>query len=196
MSKETIEKKIKRDIKFSNALEEVLDEYFPKMYEETPEKIANKRSEALMLFAEANILHNQALLSQEKELKGEIGKHYITLMNQALGDTELPEKVWKKIAKVNQLILDNNMEKELEELIDECINIASKVMQCKYSFKLSQFNAQDSGCIATIDLVQWGESKEVPPDFELSKRGHGETKKEAVIDLLKELKDYHFNQKQ
>jgi len=33
-------------------------------------------------------------------------KLYITLMNQALGDTELPEGVWKKIAKVNQLILD------------------------------------------------------------------------------------------
>jgi len=30
----------------------------------------------------------------------------VTLFQQALGDTELPESVWKKIAKVNQLILD------------------------------------------------------------------------------------------
>jgi hypothetical protein len=30
-------------------------------------------------------------------------------MNQALGDTELPEDVWKKIAKVNQLILDKHI---------------------------------------------------------------------------------------
>jgi len=42
-------------------------------------------------------------------LEGErerVGKRYITLINQAIGDTKLPEDVWKKIAKVNQLILD------------------------------------------------------------------------------------------
>lgn len=34
-------------------LEKVLDEGFPKIYEEGPEKIANKRGPALALFAEA-----------------------------------------------------------------------------------------------------------------------------------------------
>ena len=41
-----------------------------------------------------------------KEERERVGKRYITLMNQAIGDTKLPEDVWKKIAKVNQLILD------------------------------------------------------------------------------------------
>jgi len=40
------------------------------------------------------------------EERERVGKRYITLMNQAIGDTKLPEDVWKKIAKVNQLILD------------------------------------------------------------------------------------------
>jgi len=40
-----------------------------------------------------------------REEREQAGKRYITLMNQAIGNTELPEEVWKKIAKVNQLIL-------------------------------------------------------------------------------------------
>ena len=36
----------------------------------------------------------------------ELAERYITLMNVALGDTKLPEDVWKKIATANQLILD------------------------------------------------------------------------------------------
>lgn len=40
-------------------LEEVLDEYFPKMWEEGPAKIANKRSEALALFIKAVMLTRQ-----------------------------------------------------------------------------------------------------------------------------------------
>ena len=46
-------------------------------------------------------LHQELQKAREEQ-----GKRYITLMNQALGETELPEDVWKKIAKVNQLILD------------------------------------------------------------------------------------------
>lgn len=31
----------------------------------------------------------------------------VTLYMQALGDTKLPECVWKKVARVNQLVLDD-----------------------------------------------------------------------------------------
>ncbi len=60
-------KKTKIDNEFFNTLEETLDEYFPKMHEETPEKIANKRSGALMLFVEANRLHNKSLQEHEQQ---------------------------------------------------------------------------------------------------------------------------------
>lgn len=46
------------------------------------------------------------ILEAERQKREEQAKRYITLMNQALGETELPEDVWKKIARVNQLILD------------------------------------------------------------------------------------------
>jgi len=46
------------------------------------------------------------------------GKRYITLMNQAIGNTELPEDVWKKIAKVNQLILDNHSEPKTDSIVE------------------------------------------------------------------------------
>jgi hypothetical protein len=56
---------------------------------------------------EKNKTNFQEAIHQElQKAREEQGKRYITLMNQALGETELPEDVWKKIAKVNQLILD------------------------------------------------------------------------------------------
>src|SRR3990167_7240245 len=60
-----IEKTIK---KFKVELEEVLDEYFPKIEEEGPEKIANKRGQALALYSTAVLLFTQALKNQEKEV--------------------------------------------------------------------------------------------------------------------------------
>ena len=42
-------------------LEEVLDEHFPKIYEEGPEKIAVKRGAALMLYGEAMMLAKDAI---------------------------------------------------------------------------------------------------------------------------------------
>ena len=48
----------------------------------------------------------EATLQDERQKREKQGKRYITLINQALGETELPESVWKKIARVNQLILD------------------------------------------------------------------------------------------
>ena len=60
-----IEKVIK---KFKIELEEVLDEYFPKIEEESPEKIANKRGQALALYSTAVLLFTQALHNKEKEV--------------------------------------------------------------------------------------------------------------------------------
>src|SRR3990167_6827375 len=60
-----IEKTIK---KFKVELEEVLDEYFPKIEEEGPEKIANKRGQALALYSTAVLLFAQALKNKEKEV--------------------------------------------------------------------------------------------------------------------------------
>ncbi len=37
-------------------------------------------------------------------------KKIVTLYMLAIGDTKLPEKVWKKIAKVNKIVLDKNHE--------------------------------------------------------------------------------------
>lgn len=47
------------ETKFKESLEETLDEYFPKIEEETPEKIVNKRGEALMLFTKALLLFRE-----------------------------------------------------------------------------------------------------------------------------------------
>lgn len=48
-----------RDQEFFSRLEEVLDEQFPKIEEEGPEKKANRRGAALILFVEANRIHNE-----------------------------------------------------------------------------------------------------------------------------------------
>mgnify|MGYP001614440484 FL=1 len=49
-------------------LEEVLDEYFPKIYEEGPEKIAVKRGAALMLYGEAMVLAQKAIEDSTTEI--------------------------------------------------------------------------------------------------------------------------------
>ena len=72
---------------YKRKLEEVLDEYFPKMYEETPAKIANKRSQALMLYTEA-------VLNFRKELEardGEVGKEAV-IMTGELRDSLHPHE--------------------------------------------------------------------------------------------------------
>jgi len=46
----------------------VLDEYFPKIEEESPEKIANKRGQELALYSTAVLLFAQALKNKEKEV--------------------------------------------------------------------------------------------------------------------------------
>lgn len=53
---------------FKIELEAVLDEYFPKIEEESPEKIANKRGQALALYSTAVLLFAQALKNKEKEV--------------------------------------------------------------------------------------------------------------------------------
>lgn len=50
-------------------LEEVLDEHFPKIYEEGPEKIAVKRGAALMLYGEAMMLAQKAIEDSIKDYK-------------------------------------------------------------------------------------------------------------------------------
>ncbi len=59
---------LERDQKFFEELEEVLDEYFPKVEEEGEEKRLMKRGEALMLFSAANEIHSRLLLSQRQSL--------------------------------------------------------------------------------------------------------------------------------
>lgn len=65
---------------FKTKLEEVLDEYFPKIEEEGPTKIANKRGPALVLFSEAVILARQAVQEERKkereEVKNILASHY------------------------------------------------------------------------------------------------------------------------
>lgn len=39
-------------------------------------------------------------------MKKQEAEKIVTLYMVALGDTKLPEKIWKKLAKVNQIILD------------------------------------------------------------------------------------------
>lgn len=53
--------------RYKAELEEVLDEYFPKIEEEGPAKVANKRAEALMLFAKALILTRQVELEARRK---------------------------------------------------------------------------------------------------------------------------------
>ena len=54
---------------FKNELEEILDEYFPKIYEEGPAKKANKRGEALMIFSTALIGFRKLLAAKDKEIE-------------------------------------------------------------------------------------------------------------------------------
>ena len=79
----TMEEKYKarRDVEFFNALEKVLDEYFPKIEEEGPEKIANKRGPALALFSEAVVLHNFALSLHSQKIREGIEERRHTAQN-------------------------------------------------------------------------------------------------------------------
>ena len=58
--------------KFREKLELVLDEYFPKINKESPEKIANKRGQALMLYSTAIHLFSAALDEADSELKADL----------------------------------------------------------------------------------------------------------------------------
>jgi hypothetical protein len=51
---------------FFEKLETVLDEQFPKFDEECPEKIANRRGAALVLFSYANLFHSKLIAAAEK----------------------------------------------------------------------------------------------------------------------------------
>lgn len=75
--------------------------------EEIMEKVAEWKDGRLALSVYIrDTLHQELQKVRHDWLREEQGKRFVTLMNQALGETELPEDVWKKIAKVNQLILD------------------------------------------------------------------------------------------
>ena len=50
-------------------LEEILDEYFPKVEDEGPEKTAMKRGQALMLYGEAMMLAQKAIEESIKDYK-------------------------------------------------------------------------------------------------------------------------------
>lgn len=67
---------LKKDKEFSDALEEVLDEYFPKMYG-SPKKAANKRSQALMLFVAANQLHQKRMAEEVKRAREDEKKNFV-----------------------------------------------------------------------------------------------------------------------
>ena len=60
----------KRDKKFFRELEEVLDEYFPKVEEEGEEKRLMKRGDALMIFSAANMIHSRSLTTLVKKMEG------------------------------------------------------------------------------------------------------------------------------
>ena len=59
--------KWERDKVFFSELEEVLDEYFPKVEEDGEEKRLMKRGDALMLFSEANRIHSRLLATARAE---------------------------------------------------------------------------------------------------------------------------------
>ena len=67
---------------------------------------------------EANSDLDQHTANTWKAAQESAGKRYITLMNQAIGNTELPEEVWKKIAKVNQIVLDNHSEPKTDFMVE------------------------------------------------------------------------------
>ena len=76
--------KAPRDIAYFAALEEVLDEYFPKIEEEGEEKRANRRGAALMLFNEACALHNHRISSvRESTLEEAIAAVPICMLREA-----------------------------------------------------------------------------------------------------------------
>ena len=92
-----IEKVIK---KFKIELEEVLDEYFPKIEEESPEKIANKRGQALALYSTAVLLFTQALHNKEKEVVLRIRKSILEL--RETGDSA--KRNWLSIEDVLKIL--------------------------------------------------------------------------------------------
>ena len=73
-------------IEYRSALEEVLDKYFPKIEEEGEEKRLNKRSEALMLYTEAVLLHEKSLSHQSSELKRKIEEKKSDYENASVHD--------------------------------------------------------------------------------------------------------------
>ena len=83
----------------NNTHQELIAEKVAEFANQHPKGLA----EILTFFEKALQDTIDTVLKEERE---RVGKRYITLMNQAIGDTKLPEDVWKKIAKVNQLILD------------------------------------------------------------------------------------------
>lgn len=68
-----------KDRKFFIALEEVLDEHFPKIYEEGEAKRLNKRGQALSLFAAANLLHNSSLTTYRDKIVAAVEKKKQTI---------------------------------------------------------------------------------------------------------------------
>ncbi len=83
--KEDRREEYKRDVVFFRELEEVLDEYFPKIEEEGAAKKANKRGEALMLFSAANDLHSR-LLSQAEARGRESALKNVWMLRQWLNE--------------------------------------------------------------------------------------------------------------
>ena len=81
------------------------------------------------------------------------GKRYITLMNQAIGNTELPEEVWKKIAKVNQIVLDNHSEPKTDFMVEMKVEEFDEV--CK--------RMEADGITKTVNhILECGLLEEVP----------------------------------
>jgi len=97
-----IEKVIK---KFKIELEEVLDEYFPKIEEESPEKIANKRGQDLALYSTAVLLFTQALHNKEKEVvlrirrgliaETTIGEHTIVVFDKIVAQEKEQNRFYR-----------------------------------------------------------------------------------------------------
>jgi len=70
-------------------------------------------------------------------MKAITGKRIVTLYMQALGDSKIPVSVWKKIARVNQIILDNIKESKEKEIWNGLCNCGHWYDQHGLSFSIN-----------------------------------------------------------
>src|SRR3990167_1539307 len=103
ISTDNIPAHYERDQQFFGELEEVLDEYFPKVEKEGEEKRLMKRGDALMLFSEANLIHSKLLATARAEERSKVQMEYLLTFSNYVplggGDAE-PEVMAETVTKV------------------------------------------------------------------------------------------------